>query len=47
MSELKRLAAKPVVAKARKKKLIMAPRLDAGDSDSNKENVCGISDAKK
>jgi hypothetical protein len=46
---LKSKVAKPVVAKAHKrKKLSVAPRLDAGNSD--KENVANageISDAKK
>jgi hypothetical protein len=43
-------AAKPIVAKAHKKKSTVAPRLGAGDSDSDKENVVDageISDAKK
>jgi hypothetical protein len=43
-------AAKAVVAKAHKKKPAVAPRLDAGESDSDKENVADageISDAKK
>ncbi|KAJ8580166.1 hypothetical protein M405DRAFT_886221 [Rhizopogon salebrosus TDB-379] len=43
-------AAKPVVVKAHKKKPTVVPRLDAGDSDSDKENAAdagGISDAKK
>jgi hypothetical protein len=39
-----------LVAKAHKKKPAVAPRLDAGESDSDKENVADageISDAKK
>ncbi|KAJ8581031.1 hypothetical protein M405DRAFT_644019 [Rhizopogon salebrosus TDB-379] len=43
-------AAKSVVVKAHKKKPAVVPRLDAGDSDSDKENAAdagGISDAKK
>ena len=43
-------AAKPVLTKAHKKKPTVTPRLDACDSDSDKENVAdagGISDTKK
>jgi hypothetical protein len=43
-------AAKPIVAKAHKKKPTVAPRLDVGESNSDKENAADageISDAKK